>query len=263
MFDQKRHPDFYVIKPSGQGIRISQIHELADHLALKPTFAKKRVVIVKDAHKLNIESANAFLKLLEEPPLDTLIVLIAPDEQYLLETIVSRCQILAFETLTRDELKEIYLENYEIKENDLAFLLNYSQGRIRKDVLQKLSQLIPMRDQILDMVQTLSEEQMGGYCVSLDKWVKNDMHLFFIEFLSIIFRDIICQVTGIEGELINQDRLKEIKSLASQFSSEAARWCFDLIIETETAIKANASRALALESLLIQLKQIKQGNIVV
>ncbi len=104
MFAGGSHPDFEIIKPSGQNIRIKQILELIEKLSLKPSYASKRVIFVKQTHRLNQESANSFLKILEEPPLDTLIVLSTTDENLLLETIVSRCQSVHFPPLTKSEL---------------------------------------------------------------------------------------------------------------------------------------------------------------
>jgi len=64
LFERDSHPDFHLIEPNGQNIRIAQIQTLITQLNLKPTYARHRVVLVKEAQKMNQESANAFLKIL-------------------------------------------------------------------------------------------------------------------------------------------------------------------------------------------------------
>jgi len=92
------HPDLMIIeKPENKTtILKEQITQgLEPWLALKPYRAASRVVIIRDAHLMRAEAANALLKTLEEPPLYAVIILLA-DEQSLLETILSRCQQVRF-----------------------------------------------------------------------------------------------------------------------------------------------------------------------
>jgi DNA polymerase III subunit delta' len=74
------------------GIRINEIRELKRKMTLKAFEAKCKVVIIWNAEKINTEAANAMLKLLEEPPADTMIIMTVSDTSALLTTINSRCQ---------------------------------------------------------------------------------------------------------------------------------------------------------------------------
>ncbi|NQU62763.1 MAG: DNA polymerase III subunit [SAR324 cluster bacterium] len=263
MFDNGMHPDFYVIKPDGQGIRIKQIHELIGHLDLKPTYAKKRVVLVKEAHKMNQESANSFLKILEEPSLDTLIILMTPDESRLLETINSRCHKVFFSQLTVKDIRSIVNLNYQLDPDILDFVLCFAQGRIRKIFIEKAAALANMRVQVLHMLNNLKTENLYDHTLLLDHWVKQDLHNFFLEFCMAWLRDFVSvRKQGASG-VINSDIMDELETASSSFSEEALQWSFDLVVETELAIQSNASKNLALESLLIQLKQIFWGTPVV
>jgi DNA polymerase III subunit delta' len=77
-FDSGSHPDFIRIDPEGQMTKIIQIRELRQILAMKPFEAKLRVVVISKAHTLNQEASNALLKVLEEPPYRTILILITP-----------------------------------------------------------------------------------------------------------------------------------------------------------------------------------------
>ena len=89
-------PDLLVIRPEGKFIKIDQIRNSLKWLNLHPDQAIKRVLIMDGAEHLGRESANAFLKTLEEPALDTIIILISLSTKHLPETIVSRCQKIRF-----------------------------------------------------------------------------------------------------------------------------------------------------------------------
>jgi len=91
------HPDL-VLVGNGKGgrIKVDDIREMIRGIALKPFEARSRMVIIEPAEMLNIASANALLKNLEEPPESTIFVLISHKPDLLLPTIVSRCQMIRF-----------------------------------------------------------------------------------------------------------------------------------------------------------------------
>jgi DNA polymerase-3 subunit delta' len=259
MFGTQAHPDYIVIKPTGQFIRIGQIKQLIAQLGLKPIYAQKRVAVIHEAHRMNLESANCFLKILEEPPLDTLIVLMTTDEKRLLETIQSRCQKVVFSTLSREQLKQIYEQYFDIPEDEVPFILNYSKGSIRKEFIKKASELYNIRSLVLRVLTGLTNERLNDHIYLLEQWIKQDNQLYFIEFCTAWFRDFIYLKQGRSEGLYNQDVVDEIPDSVLRLSVEQLQWAFDLAIETEIAMKKNAAKLLALESLLIQFKQVFAG----
>lgn len=88
---------------------IDAMRELTRRLSMSPISSKCKVAIIDNAEKLNDESQNALLKTLEEPKGDTVIILIVPNEEVLLPTIVSRAQVVRFGPLSADEIKQIVL----------------------------------------------------------------------------------------------------------------------------------------------------------
>ena len=92
------HPDLVVIsqKDEAKSISIDQIRELGDFLSLKPHTAKHKVVIISPAEAMNLNAANSLLKLLEEPPLGSQLLLVTSHPARLPVTIRSRCSQLLF-----------------------------------------------------------------------------------------------------------------------------------------------------------------------
>jgi DNA polymerase III subunit delta' len=94
-----RHPDVLIVEPQGTLLRINQIRQLRTSLAMKPFSADQRVVIITNGQCMNAEAGNALLKILEEPPTDTILIITALQKSDLLPTIVSRCRHIPFAPL--------------------------------------------------------------------------------------------------------------------------------------------------------------------
>lgn len=107
-----KHPDVQRVSAAGAMIRIDQVRELCRQLSLRPYEARTRVAILADAQTLNPAAGNALLKMLEEPPPRTLLILTAAQPQDLLPTIVSRCQHLRFKPIARRHLAAILERAY-------------------------------------------------------------------------------------------------------------------------------------------------------
>ena len=117
------HPDFQVLDQAGE-ITMESILEFLQRLPLKPFVAQKKVAIINNAQNLNLTSANALLKNLEEPSDSTIIILIA--EGAVLPTIASRCQLLNFNSFSNEQLKE-FAAAANIKAEDQH--INLSAGK--------------------------------------------------------------------------------------------------------------------------------------
>jgi len=91
LIDVGSHPDFQIIEPDGNQIKVEQIRELRVEAFLTPMAADGRVFIIDFAHTMNDFAQNALLKVLEEPPQGVTFILLAKSAKMLLETIRSRC----------------------------------------------------------------------------------------------------------------------------------------------------------------------------
>lgn len=90
---EKAHPDLIRIENEGS-IGIDAVREVGKKLSLKPYLANYKIVLIREANRLTIEAQNAFLKTLEEPSPNSIIILESSDKNLLLETIVSRCLLI-------------------------------------------------------------------------------------------------------------------------------------------------------------------------
>lgn len=126
--DPQGHPDFLIIDKETD-ISISEIREFCWHFALKPVESKYKIGIINNAHLMTEDAQNCFLKTLEEPKAKTVFILITPFPTFLLPTIISRCQLIKFYPLKKEEIKNFLNERPELTEYQKEKILLISQGR--------------------------------------------------------------------------------------------------------------------------------------
>lgn len=136
LVDSNNYPDLKLIEPDGAWIKKNQLLDLQKDYSNKSLFGKKRIYVIKDAEKLNTSSANTMLKFLEEPENDIIALLVTNNRYHVIDTILSRCQILS--------LKE---DKYSLVKNDI--LLDFIDCILNpKNFFIKYNFLI--RDEIAD-----------------------------------------------------------------------------------------------------------------
>ncbi|HBO17101.1 MAG: polymerase III subunit delta'''' protein [Candidatus Moranbacteria bacterium GW2011_GWE2_35_2-] len=132
---EKKNQDLIIVRPvieekkgvlREKVICIDQIKQAQEKLALFPSGGKYRVLIIDNAHRLNIVAQNALLKNIEEPNGTSVIILITHQEGKILKTIGSRCQKIKFNSVSLDEIKK-WAQNFEISNaQEISF---FSMGR--------------------------------------------------------------------------------------------------------------------------------------
>jgi DNA polymerase-3 subunit delta' len=113
-------------------IGVDEAHEIVKSLTLKSYEGGYKVMIIWMAEKLNTPAANKLLKLIEEPPEKTVFILIAEDEEQIINTILSRCQILYFPPLPEDTITEALVAKYQVEASVASKIAHQSNGNFNK-----------------------------------------------------------------------------------------------------------------------------------
>ena len=109
---RRKHPDVRFYAPEGAGgYLVEQIREIVSDVSYAPIQAKSKVYILDRVDMLGTAAANAFLKTLEEPPANVMIVLLGRTRESVLPTIVSRCQVVPFRHIPATEAAGIIRQN--------------------------------------------------------------------------------------------------------------------------------------------------------
>lgn len=135
-FDSFNNPDYMILEPDGNIIKIEQIRNLQKSIQEKPIISNRKVYIINDADRMTKEAQNCLLKTLEEPPEFATIILIGTNESAFLSTIKSRCMILHFNKIENKEIVKYLNENYGLR-NITPNMLNSFQGSIGKAIKLK------------------------------------------------------------------------------------------------------------------------------
>lgn len=109
---RKKHPDVRYFAPAGaSGYLVEQVREIVADTALAPIQARRKIYILDRVELLGTSAANAFLKTLEEPPADVVLILLARTRESVLPTILSRCQVVPFRHIPASEAAGIIRQN--------------------------------------------------------------------------------------------------------------------------------------------------------
>ena len=207
-FDMGVHPDFLLVLPESGQIRIEEIRSIDDRLSLKPFEGRKKIVIIDDADTMNVFASNTFLKTLEEPPKNSIIILISSKPDNLPDTIRSRCSKINFAPLDDEACRKIIQKANEQNEklsSQISTLIRLSLGRpglvISGDLLEEREWFIVLLKSML-----YSQKDVWASREDMEKW-----HNFLLIFL----RDMaVLKLTHNEEYLINNDKKDFLNKLS-------------------------------------------------
>jgi DNA polymerase-3 subunit delta' len=193
--DTGAHPDFLLVSPEDRQIRIEEIRRVEEALSFKPFEGSKKAVIVDDAETMNISSANAFLKTLEEPPEDSVIVLVSSKPDLLPATIRSRCSRINFVPLSADSCMRVLGGKIEGRDT-LELIARLSMGQPGRALSADLAE---ERSWFLELFKAMMRADKDGWTS------RDDMERWFDQGL-ILFRDLtVLAATADPARLINKD----------------------------------------------------------
>ncbi|MBI5739940.1 MAG: DNA polymerase III subunit delta' [Nitrospirae bacterium] len=197
------HPDVALITPYKDEIRIEVIRKLEEALTYKPFEGRYKIAIIDNADTMNNSASNAFLKTLESPPGQSILILISSRPDMLLPTIRSRCRRINFNPLPFHVMSALLREKSGKYDEGRSLLLSALSGGRPGCVLNE--DLIAQRDRFFASLKRLSD--------SVDEEEKGDIDEL-LEWAQVWLRDLaVFKATGRADLLINSDREGEIKAL--------------------------------------------------
>jgi DNA polymerase III delta' subunit len=201
-------PDVMFIAPPRDVVKIEQIRLLKSTAYLKPMAGKKRIFIVEEAEKMNTESSNSLLKVLEEPPAFSHIILMTHNPFMILPTVKSRCQVLTFSPMSRKEIRSALLERgWEDDRAEIISLLvngnmrqalqfDWADAQERRELSWKIFGSLLSRDGLSPLLESFYSTRDTG---------RKELEQT-LEFLASFFRDLILlKEKGEKRLLMNPD----------------------------------------------------------
>jgi DNA polymerase-3 subunit delta' len=271
--DDHAHGDVHWARPESKSrvITIDQVRDLMQQIYLKPSEAIFKVALVVAADRLNTAAANAFLKTLEEPPPNCLIILVTTEPERILETIVSRCLRLRFggegkpwdqpavqwlaafselaaadqkSLLGRYRLMDVLLRRLnEIKEVIEKGLTERSPLQRYQDVEKDLEE--KWEQELKAAIEAEYRRQRGDLLLVLQWWLR-DVWLQVLEQKS-------TEAPGVAGGLLNFPDLAASRKVAHRLSPRQAVENLQTMEQLQRWLGTNVQEALAVEVGLLKL----------
>lgn len=251
------HPDLHIINNDETTIKREEIDGLIESICRKPYESKQKVYIIKDADEMTAQAANTFLKTLEEPAGDSVIILLTTNENLLLPTVVSRCQTVKFRNVSKETIKKYLKENYNVEETLSDLAAEYSKG-----ILNKAVNIVSGNDGILN--QRAEIIKLFDHIVNSDSEIIYELENYFeenkdnidtiIEIIMIWIRDCMFAKNNMEDLVINKD----FKQLAKAHGRlmESGTDLIELMQNTSDNIKSNVNYKLSIDNMLLKIQEV-------
>lgn len=252
-------PDFITLTPAGNNIKIEQVRELQKKAQFKPYEADKKVYLINQADTMTVEAANCLLKILEDPPSNTVFLLTSVNQYSLLPTIISRCQLVPLTKVPRDEINEVLQQRFGLDGEKAALLASLCDG-LPGVALQMAGsgKGLDIRELVFKVVEQISDENLNQLLKTAEDFDKKKEILpEFLEQLMLWYRDqLIWLQTGEDNLVVNIDRLSYFKSTAERVSKDHLIRSITDIMEAKNQLSRNVNARLVLEVLLLRLAKI-------
>lgn len=214
--DSGNHPDVQVLDAGEEeSIKIAPVREIIQRLQLRPYEARKKVVIIKDIERMTTESSNAFLKTLEEPPKDTVLLLTTSAPELILSTIKSRCQHVYLFSAARPKVAAALRDEFSFDKESAHFLAFFTEGCIgRAKQLGDKKFFLRKNEIINEIVQAKNNDTYLKELLA-DKAKTREA----LEILLSWFRDLIFAKMQVAPDLlINVDRVQDLRALECSYT---------------------------------------------
>lgn len=252
---------------SGVEIRRDNISLLIKRLDLSIYEANYRICIIEDADEMNIPTANAFLKTLEEPPRSTLVFLLTSHLSMLLPTIVSRCQPIHFPPLAPAVIEGILLEKFNVNPEIARMAAKIADGSVKRAVKLTQSDASAIRDRAFEIIQMAAAEKDLAFYNSVNTAVRHNAETVteLIKHLCLFAGDLNL-IHSFPEQITNVDKRDWLQAVtAPLFEADPDRLgdrVLNFMLEMEDLqrkVSGNVNLSLVMQNLYFKLCQIFRG----
>jgi len=233
-------------------ISVDQIRDLKKNAFLKVAGNGIRIFIISHAEKMNANASNSLLKLLEEPPPRTILILTSSAESALLETVVSRCQIVRFSPLTDSEICNALEKEAGLDEKDARLLSAMAEGSVTRGLELADTEFDSMRGEAIDFLKMSisgQQEHLGLKETMRSVFKDKEYAQEIIRFLIVFLRDMMFIKLKFPERVINSDREETLGEIFNEYPDFKIEEGIDHLYQAIDYIGKNAYLPLIMYSL--------------
>lgn len=256
----RNQPDIiYVKHEKPNTISVNDIRTQVNHdIVIKPYSSRRKIYIIDEAEKMNVQAQNALLKTIEEPPAYAVIILLTTNADTFLPTILSRCVTLNLKAVPDEKIKKFLMSSYQVPDYQADICVAFAQGNVGKaiqlassedfnDLKASALQLIKRLHDIDIYEMTEAVKQISDYKLEI-----ND----YFDLMMIWYRDVLLfKATSDVNSLIFKDEVYNIKRQAETSSYSGIETILDALQKAQIRLNANVNFDLVIELLLFTIKE--------
>lgn len=247
------HPDIHLFgKPNP--INTEDANKIVEAIMLRPYSADKKVYILDNYDNVGEIAENKLLKTIEEPPSDTIFILLANNTNKLLQTTLSRTQKFYLTGLTVEELTHI-LNERKIKNPE--YVASLANGNL--DSALKISSgddAVGLAYFAIDTLKNMNQTyQVLNYATKMEKFGKDVG--FLIDYFLVLARDVMCYKSGAKIIVTNKVIINDIKELSTMYSYSALTKIVDAGLLASKMLEANVSKQNIIDQFLLKILEVK------
>ena len=254
------HPDVIWTtheKPSSIGVDDIRT-QVNDTVQIKPYSSAYKLYIVNEAEKMTAQAQNALLKTIEEPPSYAVLILMTTNQDSFLPTILSRCIQLKLRPL-KDHVVSGYLtETMDISEQKADIYAAFARGNLGKAIhLATSEEFALLYRMVLNLLKNIKEMDIAMLLDYIKKLQEDQLDLDeCLDFMQLWYRDILMfKVTRDMNSLVFKEEYSTVSGLCQKSSYEGLEMILKSIEKAKLRLKANVNKELALELMLLTMKE--------
>lgn len=250
------HPDFMLIEPDGNQIKNAQIESFQEFVNIKPYDAAYKVIIIKDADKMNASSQNRILKTLEEPPAHVIVIMLTTNSESLLPTVLSRALIIKLSGVHQNIVVDYLKAQYETSQEEAEMIAKLSEGSIGRAIEYMTSdsfeEIKKHTEIILNSIHGKERSKLLGE-LSYFTAEKENIHKV-LDYMILWYRDILLfKQAKAKHLLVHSQSIDFIKKLTRNLSLKKIIQNIEVIETTKRKLRQHAHFDLTIEVMLIKL----------
>ncbi|MCV9884615.1 DNA polymerase III subunit delta' [Metabacillus halosaccharovorans] len=252
------HPDVHVVEPDGLSIKKGQIQALQEEFSKSGVESNKKLYMIVHADKMTVNAANSLLKFLEEPNANTIAILITEQYHKILNTILSRCQLLSFQPLQPKAIEQTLTDSGIAPPiaSLVAQLTNDTEAAFN---LSKDDWFAQARLKVIKLYEVLTTRKGQAPLYIHTEWMNyfNDKEKqeTGLDLLLYIYKDVLSVQLGNDEHVIYQDIIQQIKQHALQITQRSVTEKVTSILEAKKRLHANVNPQLLMEQLVLTLQE--------
>jgi DNA polymerase-3 subunit delta' len=254
----RNHPDLHWIKPDGLSIKKEQIEALQREFIYSGVESNRKVYVIEDADLMTVNASNRLLKFLEEPSQETTAILLTKNQQQLLDTIRSRCQVIALRPLSGKAIETALIESGITKENARIFQAIAPQLEEAK-ALDQDEWFAEARKLMVQLVGMLIDKPQETLLFIEKHWMQHfndrDKLLLGLDLLLLWFKDLMYLHIGDTEHTVLISYQAELERVSLRYTRKELVAILSAITSAKQKLNQHTHPTLVMEQLTLQMQR--------